>query len=139
MMGFIVDERITSTCFELGDWSLSRLFLKNNANYPWLILVPRQIDIQELHQLPTSAQHELIEEVGRLSSLVNRYFLPDKLNVGALGNIVSQLHIHVIARFKDDALWPHGVWQAAQIERPYTHEELDALIHPLRCLVEKNR
>ncbi len=128
----MIDTRISSTCFELGDWPLSRVFLKNNANYPWFILVPRQDAITEIHQLPSPLRHVLMDEISELSSLVGAYFKPDKLNVGALGNMVPQLHIHVIARFAYDALWPHGVWQLAQTTAPYSNQALDVLLRHFR-------
>lgn len=109
-MTIAIDPRITSTCFELTDWPLCRVFLKNNASYPWFILVPKVNGIRDINELTSSLQHTLIDEISRLSSIINTQFKPDKLNVGALGNIVSQLHIHVIARFTHDALWPHSVW-----------------------------
>lgn len=127
-MTFIIDERITSTCFKITDWPLSSVFLKNNANYPWFILVPRHDNLQEIDQLPTALQHTLIEEISALSRMVKNEFKPDKINVGTLGNIVPQLHIHVIARFKHDALWPHSVWQDAQETRAYENEALDTLL-----------
>lgn len=130
-MDFYVDPRITSSCFELFDWPLCRVFLKNNANYPWLILVPRHPHIQGIDQLPPNLQHLLIDEISRLSAIVRELFQPDALNVGALGNIVSQLHIHIIARFTQDALWPHGVWQKEQINTPYSQLALDALFKQL--------
>lgn len=127
-----IDPRITSTCFKLADWSLSTVFLKNNAHYPWFILVPRHDNIQEIDQLPQSLQHVLMDEISRLSSIVKTQFHPDKLNVGTLGNIVPQLHIHVIARFTHDGLWPQGIWQESQTTRPYNDEEIDQLLEPLR-------
>ena len=131
-----VDPRITSTCFTLADWSLSRVLLKNNANYPWFILVPRQSNIQDIDQLPQALQHTLMDEIARLSSIVKTHFQPDKLNVGALGNMVPQLHIHVIARFTHDQLWPHGVWQTSQTVIPYQDEKIHTLLEQLRfaCL-----
>ena len=126
-----IDPRITSTCFKLADWPLSSVFLKDNANYPWFILVPRQDNLQEIDQLPPLLQHTLIDEVSRLSSIVKAHFQPDKLNVGTLGNIVSQLHIHVIARFTHDELWPHGIWQASQTSTPYQKEEIEPLLETL--------
>lgn len=133
-MTFAIDSRITSTCFELTNWPLSRVFLKNNAHYPWFILVPRQDNIQEINQLSQSLQHTLIEEVSHLSSIVKTHFKPDKLNVGTLGNIVSQLHIHVIARFTHDNLWPHGVWQNDLTNTPYDKLDLDPLLEQLNKL-----
>jgi len=127
-MTFKIDPRITDTCIELGDWPLSRVFLKNNANYPWFILVPRKKNIQEIDELSQQCRHELIDEISTLSSLVKSYFKPDKLNIGALGNIVPQLHIHVIGRFTQDSLWPHSVWQSAQTSVPYTEDELKPLL-----------
>ena len=132
----MIDNRISCTCFELGDWPLSRVFLKNNANYPWFILVPRQENITDICQLPSALRHVLIDEISELSSIVSAYFKPDKLNVGALGNMVPQLHLHVIARFTHDELWPHGVWQQAQTTTPYTKEKLDELLMYFRRQVE---
>mgnify|MGYP003407416507 FL=1 len=130
-MTFIIDERITSSCFKIADWSLSTVFLKNNANYPWFILVPRYDNLQEIDQLPIALQHTLIEEISALSRLVKNEFKPDKINMGTLGNIVPQLHIHVVGRFKNDALWPHSVWQDAQETRVYEKEALDHLLNKL--------
>lgn len=132
----MIDERITSTCFYLGEWPLSTIFLKNNKHYPWLILVPRYANVQDMDQLPEGLQQQLMREICHLSRIVREQFKPDKLNVGALGNIVSQLHIHVIARFKDDELWPHGVWQEAQLAPIYSVPPL--FIAPLRAKIEKN-
>jgi len=136
MITFSVDERISSTSFFLGDWPLSRIFLKNNANYPWLILVPREPNIQEIDQLTRRQQYRLMNEISALSSIVKAYFKSDKLNVGALGNIVSQLHVHVVARFENDALWPHGIWQAAQTSVPYTEAQIERLLLALRDLLK---
>jgi len=135
-MNFIVDPRISSTCFILDDWPVSRVFLKNNANYPWLILVPRHMNIRDIDELPQTVQHMLMHEITALSSLVKTYFKPDKLNVGTLGNIVSQLHIHVVARFTTDALWPHGIWQAAQTTMPYQQLMIHAFLAELRSRVQ---
>ncbi len=134
-MPFSIDTRITSSCFELADWALCRVFLKNNANYPWFILVPRQDNIHDVDQLSQDLQHTLIDEISRLSSLVKSHFKPDKLNVGTLGNVVSQLHVHVIARFTHDDLWPHGVWQEALANKPYAKNEVDCLLAQLTKLI----
>ncbi len=127
-MIFSVDERISSTSIELVDWDLSRVYLKNTADYPWFILVPRQNNIQDIDQLSQSEQQTLMNEINQLSLIVKSLFNPDKLNIGALGNIVSQLHIHVVARFTHDKLWPHGIWQANQQSTPYNLERIQALV-----------
>jgi len=136
-MSFLIDERIQGTCFTLGEWPLSRVLLKNNADYPWLILVPRIDNVQEIEQLPQPARHALIDEISALSAIVNTYFKPDKLNVGALGNIVSQLHIHIIARFTQDKLWPHSIWQAAQTTTLYSESRLNPMLDDLRQHVNR--
>ena len=136
-MSFLIDERIHQTCFTLGEWPLSRVLLKNNADYPWLILIPRIDNVQEIEQLPQASRYALIDEISALSAIANAYFKPDKLNVGALGNIVSQLHIHIIARFNDDKLWPHGIWQAAQTTTEYCVSQLNPMLADLRQHVNR--
>lgn len=135
-MTFSIDNRIAETCFTLADWQLSRVLLKNNACYPWFILVPRRENLQEIEQLTPQDRIILIDEISRLSALVREYFKPDKMNVGALGNIVSQLHIHVVARFTTDALWPHGVWQTDQKTTPYSENALDLLLAHFRLEIK---
>ena len=118
-MGFILDPQLASSCFELCDWPLSRVLLKNNAKYPWFILVPRQPELREIDQLTMAMRHQLMDEMSQLASLMKNYFKPDKLNIGSLGNIVTQFHMHVIGRFRHDDCWPHGVWQAEMSSMPY--------------------
>lgn len=124
---FVLDKRIDSSCITLTDWPLSRVLLKNNADYPWFILVPRVDNIQEMGQLPQPLGHQLMDEISQLSSLVRSLCKPDRLNVAALGNMVSQLHVHVVARFIDDKLWPHAIWQEAQTTTPYDPAALESL------------
>lgn len=135
---FCIDERILSTSFILGDWPLSRVLLKNESQFPWFVLVPRVENTQEIYQLTKENQQVLMEEINQLSLLVNRYFNPDKLNIGALGNVVSQLHVHLIARNKHDALWPQGIWQSALDSRAYEHRELNLLLADLTDLIGKS-
>lgn len=136
---FTIDSRITSSCFELGDWPLSRVYLKNEASYPWFILVPRQPDVHEIHQLTKNDRALLIEEINQLSLLVQRLFKPAKLNVGALGNIVPQLHIHIIGRTTEDSLWPQGVWQSALQATPYSDDYLSCHLSELKRLIYEYR
>ena len=131
----MIDKRIVSSCFKLGDWPLSRVFLKDAVDYPWFILVPRVENIQDLYQLSEPCRHQLMDEVCVLSTKVQDYFKPDKLNVGTLGNIVSQLHCHVVARFSNDKLWPHGIWQAAQASPSYSVQQREALLNDWREVI----
>ena len=128
-----IDSRLTSSCFILADWPLSRVFLKNNADYPWFILVPRRPDIQDIDQLPQALQHTLMDEISKLSSLVKAHVQPHKINIATLGNIVPQLHVHVVARFTHDKLWPHGIWQDAQTTTPYPADTLQVQLTTLRA------
>lgn len=135
-MQFEIDSRIHTSSLWLGDWPLSSVYLKNDTNYPWLILVPRVTNVQEIYQLSTADRHTLMDELAALSVIVEDVFKPDKLNIGALGNIVSQLHIHVVARFKTDKLWPHGIWQLALTSVPYKAEKIAGLTKLLSKKIE---
>lgn len=89
---------------------LSQVLLMNNVRYPWIILVPQRENILEIHHLEPDDQTTLFQELIQASNIMESIFSPDKINVGALGNMVPQLHVHVIARFKDDVAWPDPVW-----------------------------
>lgn len=129
---FELDDRLSKSSFKIIDLTLSQVRLKNNKNYPWLILIPRvENKVTELFQLNDTQQTELMREITRVSQCMNHFFLPDKINVGTLGNIVSQLHIHVIARSKNDALWPHSVWQESVVENPYLVDVREKLTQQL--------
>lgn len=107
----------------LGDLALCRVLLMNDANYPWVILVPRVAGAREIFELDDADQMRLLRESSLIAHTLNELFTPDKLNVAALGNVVPQLHIHVIARYRTDPAWPAPVWgKVATI--PYTPETL---------------
>lgn len=97
----------------------------NDASYPWLILVPRRPGLSELHDVAADDMAQLTDEICQASRTLQSSFAPDKINVGALGNMVAQLHIHVIARFRDDPAWPGPVW-GARPPQPYDTETLAA-------------
>jgi len=96
-----------------GDLALSRVLLANDANYPWLILVPRRPDITELIDLTETDRRQLTAEVDAAARALKSITECDKLNVAALGNVVAQLHVHVIGRRHSDKAWPKPVWGAA--------------------------
>jgi len=110
MTEFIVDPVIASLTVTLADWPLSRLFLYNDSRYHWGLLVPRRAGVVEIADLSADDQAKLMQEVVKLSGLVRALPGVEKLNVGALGNMVPQLHVHVIGRFKGDPAWPGPVW-----------------------------
>lgn len=110
---------------------LCDVLLMDNANHPWLILVPRVANAVELIDLDEAQQVALSREIAITSRALQTAFKPHKLNVAALGNLVSQLHVHVIARFEDDIAWPRPVWGSADA-RPYSPEALIDRIQRLR-------
>ena len=108
-MKFVLDERLQRDCFFLGRLELSQLLLLNNAAVPWFILVP-EVAVTELCDLDELQHTTLMNESRRLAEFIRQTFVIDKLNVAAIGNVVSQLHLHVIGRRKDDYCWPDVVW-----------------------------
>jgi len=105
---------------------LCRVLLMNDRRFPWVILVPERENVREIHELPPEDRAQLIEEIARVGEALQRLFEPDKLNVGALGNVVPQLHIHVVARADSDDAWPGPVWGSGAAV-PYSDEELPAI------------
>lgn len=136
-MLFKLDERLSSSSFKITDLALCEVRLKNNKNYPWLILIPRvENTFTEIFELDRDQQNNLMNEMTIVSRCLKKQFRPDKINIGSLGNIVSQLHIHVIARFKQDALWPHSVWQENLKEEAYSEAAREELIQQLRLALK---
>jgi len=128
---FTLHERLAADTVALADWPLCRVLLMKDANYPWLILVPRRPGLKEFHDMTEADLAEATAEICRASRALQSRFAPDKINIGALGNMVPQLHIHVIARFRDDPAWPGPVWGARPAE-PYESRELQERIAALR-------
>ena len=120
---FQLDARLTQDTTPVTSFALSRVLLMNDARYPWLILVPARDGLSELHDLNASDQAPLNDEIIRVSRAMTELFTPEKINVGALGNIVRQLHIHIVARRTDDPAWPGPVWGHSPAV-PYTVEQL---------------
>jgi len=108
----ILHQQLEKDCIVLGTLDLCAVLLMPDANYPWLILVPQRENISEIYQLSEEDQQQLIRESSQISRMMVELFKPDKINVAALGNMVSQLHIHHVARFTTDAAWPAPVWGA---------------------------
>lgn len=107
---FQLDPRLAADTLEIGDLQLSRVVLMNDARFPWLILVPRRAGLVEFLQLDREDCVALDAELRLCSLALMELHRPDKLNVAALGNVVRQFHVHVIARFTTDAAWPRPVW-----------------------------
>jgi diadenosine tetraphosphate (Ap4A) HIT family hydrolase len=110
MANFVLHEKLAADTTPVADWLLSRVLLMNDARYPWLILVPQRADIVEMYQLSRTDRAALMEEIVRASEILKSLTRCAKINIGALGNMVPQLHIHVIARNPGDVAWPGPVW-----------------------------
>lgn len=105
-----LDPQLARDTLAVGDLALSRLLLNQDANYPWLILVPRRPAASEIIDLDAGDRARLLDEISQVSQALKTITACYKLNVAALGNVVAQLHVHIIARFKSDAAWPQPVW-----------------------------
>lgn len=107
---FKLNETLKKDTFFVKDLQLCQLLLMNNEYYPWFILVPKRVNLVEIFDLELSDQQQLTKEINLIAKLVKEYFNADKINIASLGNMVSQLHIHIIARFKNDRIFPNPVW-----------------------------
>jgi diadenosine tetraphosphate (Ap4A) HIT family hydrolase len=123
---FSLHPQLEKDCYELADFPLSKLLLCNDSAYPWFILVPKVNDITDIYQLDWQQQQQLLNESSMLSELLMQVFEGDKMNVAALGNVVEQLHVHHIVRFKTDVCWPKPIW-GQQALTPYSSDELTQL------------
>lgn len=107
---FTLHSQLQKDTIDIGDLPLSRVLVIKDAHYPWLLLVPRRPDITEIIDLDDVEQAQLMTEVSRVARALKDITKCDKLNIAALGNLVPQLHIHIIARRTSDAAWPRPVW-----------------------------
>jgi diadenosine tetraphosphate (Ap4A) HIT family hydrolase len=119
--------QLQKDCLILGRFELSHLLLLNDSNYPWFILVPDRADISEIYELSESDRNHLWQESNTLSSHLMQRFAGDKLNIGAIGNLVPQLHVHHIVRYRSDLAWPAPVW-GRTVAEPYSDEALSKRI-----------
>jgi diadenosine tetraphosphate (Ap4A) HIT family hydrolase len=118
----------------VGDLSLSRLLVNNDANYPWLLLVPRRPGVCEIIDLDEKDQSQLMIEIARISRALKDLTACHKLNVAAIGNVVPQLHVHIVARRRDDPAWPKPVW-GTMPARAYDRAERERFIAALRSKI----
>jgi diadenosine tetraphosphate (Ap4A) HIT family hydrolase len=109
---FTLDPQLQKDTIAIASLPLCELLLMNDANYPWLILVPRREGARELLELSAEDQLQFLAESNAISRLLQTQFSAEKLNIAALGNVVAQLHIHHVARFAGDAVWPKPIWGA---------------------------
>lgn len=115
---FQLHPRLAADCILIGRLPLSQLLLMDDARYPWFVLVPRRLNVSEIYELDDDDQRLLWQESAQLSRFMKQAFHADKLNVGVLGNLVPQLHMHHVARFRTDPAWPGPVWGHSE-PQPY--------------------
>ncbi|TWC38653.1 diadenosine tetraphosphate (Ap4A) HIT family hydrolase [Pseudomonas sp. SJZ079] len=134
---FVLDSRLQQDTVPIGDFPLCRLLLMNDAHYPWFILVPRREDVSELFQLDAGDQQALWQETTQLAEMLKDTFAADKMNVATLGNMVNQLHMHVVVRRREDVAWPAPVW-GKHPAQPYSEEQVAAIRSKLRLVLAEN-
>ena len=120
---FSLAPQLQADTHKLGDFPLCTLLLMNDVHYPWFILVPRRAGVTEIYHLSEADQVQLLHESSALAQTASDLFAAKKMNVANLGNMVSQLHVHVIVRKEDDAAWPGPVWGKVPAE-PYSDAQL---------------
>ena len=135
MEKFSLNSRLKADTIKIAAFELSELLLMNDKNYPWFVLVPRRSNISEIFQLNDQDQKQLYKEISYLSEILQNFYQADKVNIGALGNMVTQLHIHVIMRFKNDIAWPKPVWGFVEAIK-YSDEEITQISKDINALIK---
>ena len=131
MAEFTLDKRLKADCLAVTQLKLCQLLLMDDSRWPWLILVPQINDMAEIHHLEFVDQDLLQREISQVAKILAAVSECEKINIGALGNIVRQLHIHIIARNRGDANWPGPVWGYGQ-RQPYERDGARKLIDLIR-------
>lgn len=127
-----IHHQLQQDCVIIGRFSLCHLLLMKDANYPWFILVPDRDGMSEIFQLSSQDQQQLVVESSQLAEVLADNFQADKINIAALGNMVPQLHIHHVVRYRNDVAWPAPVWGAVPI-KPYAEDELSERVRGVRA------
>lgn len=117
-----IHSQLRKDCLWVKELPCCEVLLMNNAHWPWLILVPREPDLHEIQDMESDMRRAVFDEVNYAGIVLHKLFNPKKINTAALGNIVPQLHIHVIARFEQDLAWPRPVW-SVDLKKEYEKPE----------------
>jgi diadenosine tetraphosphate (Ap4A) HIT family hydrolase len=131
MNNFPLHPRLAADCVVIGELQLSALLLLNDSRYHWCVLVPQRPELTEIYQLSEADQQQLTRESSRLAQFLAETFKADKMNIGALGNLVPQLHIHHIVRYRDDPAWPAPVWGVGAAQ-PYGEADLAVAVQTIK-------
>ncbi len=124
---FELHPQLAKDCFFLKDLGICRALMMNDKRLIWVVLVPRVANAIEWHDLDSETAALVFDETMKISKSLKNHFKCDKINIGAIGNIVPQLHIHIIARFENDACWPAPVWGSTRIEYDDAGESLKTM------------
>lgn len=127
---FLLNSKLQADSFLLGQLNLSSLLLINDQQFPWFVLVPRVPEITEIYQLSDNQRAEFWQESALLSKVIMQQFAGDKLNLAAIGNLVPQLHLHHVVRFKNDICWPAPIWGKVAM-KSYSHEQVAKIQHQM--------
>ena len=130
-MPFTIDTKLAADTIDLGSLSFCEVLLMNDSRFPWIILVPKIPNLQDFHEIPSKFRDVLFQEIETVSTVIQKLWQVDKMNVAALGNQVSQLHIHVIGRRRIDEAWPNPVWGHGT-PRPYVASDLSDVIQSVK-------
>jgi len=131
-MTFSLHPQLTADTLPIGELSICRLLLMNNKQFPWLILVPKRVGLREVFDLSPEDYSLVMQEVRSIAEPFAHHTKADKINIAMLGNMVPQLHIHIIARFTSDAAWPNPVWNSGVAATTYRESELSEKLAQLR-------
>ncbi|MEQ9520440.1 MAG: HIT family protein [Parvibaculum sp.] len=129
---FSLHSRLAADTFLVDDWSYSRVLLMNDMRFPWLVLVPRVPGLRDFDDVGNADKSVFLQEIDRASQILRAHVSAEKMNVAALGNMVPQLHVHIVARFAADPAWPAPVWGVGQAV-PYAPEKAAELIEALKA------
>lgn len=132
MNDFVLDQRLENDSVFICDLKLCQVRLHKNGAFPWIMLMPKRADVVEILDLNDDDQDTLWNEIIFASNIMKKLFKPKKLNVANLGNVVPQLHVHVVARFEGDKAWPGPIWNSG-VKRDYELDEAEKLIKQLQA------
>lgn len=146
MNNFELDKRLNADCITLGHLNdvivepeiksaVSILLLMNNADFPWFVIVPMGVEAIDIDELSEQQQKQMLKEVNALSAFLKRHYQVDKINFASIGNIVNQMHFHLVARTEQDSAWPGVVWGSAATKK-YTNEQIETLKNLLNEEIE---
>jgi diadenosine tetraphosphate (Ap4A) HIT family hydrolase len=135
MTCFVLHPQLDKDSELVTELVLCSVRLINDANYPWLILVPRVANVSDVNDLNDAQQQMLWQESAMVSRALKHLFTPDKLNIAALGNMVTQLHLHLVVRYQNDVTWPKPIWGQVP-SKAYSDEELSKQIDMIKTEIE---